>query len=49
MDLPAPPTATAVQRLYCPEVGDRAEILEGSDEEIAARITEILVEKGIIK
>jgi electron transfer flavoprotein beta subunit len=47
--LPTDATNTAVQRLYCPEVGERAEILEGSDEEVAARITEILVEKGIIK
>ena len=49
VELPANLTNSAVQRLYCPEVGERAEILEGSDDEVAARITEILVEKGIIK
>ena len=44
----APPTAT-VSRLYAPEVGERAEMLEGSEDEIASRIVEILAEKGLLK
>jgi electron transfer flavoprotein beta subunit len=45
------PTAAtvAVARLYPPESGERAEILSGSDEEVAARIAKILAEKGLIK
>lgn len=38
-----------VSRLYPPEAGERAEILSGSDGEIASRIAQILAEKGLIK
>ncbi|MBN2474639.1 MAG: hypothetical protein JXB62_08520 [Pirellulales bacterium] len=38
-----------VQRMYHPAAGERAEMLEGSEEEVAAKIAEILVEKGILK
>lgn len=38
----------AVQQLSPPEVGERAEMLTGSAEEVAARIAEILAEKGVI-
>jgi len=38
----------AVQQMSPPEVGERAEILTGSAEEVAARIAEILAEKGVI-
>lgn len=38
-----------VRRLYPPEVGERAEILKGSEEEVAAKIAGILVEKGLLK
>jgi electron transfer flavoprotein beta subunit len=38
-----------IQQLYPPEVGTGAEILKGSDEEIANRIIQILEEKGVIK
>lgn len=41
--------ATTVLRMYPPEVGERAEMLEGSEEEVAAKIVEILVEKGLVK
>jgi electron transfer flavoprotein beta subunit len=41
--------AVKVVRMYPPEKGERAEMLEGSEEEVAARIAEILVEKGILK
>lgn len=38
-----------VTRLYHPEAGERAEMLQGSEEDVAARIVEILAEKGVIK
>lgn len=41
--------ATTVQRLYPPEVGERAEMIEGSEEEVAGRLVEILAEKGLLK
>ncbi len=44
----AEPVAT-VQRMYHPEVGERAEMLEGSEQEVAQRIVEILAEKGVVK
>ena len=39
----------AVCRLYPPESGSRAEILSGSESEIAGRIVEILAEKGVLR
>jgi electron transfer flavoprotein beta subunit len=38
-----------VCRLYPPVSGSRAEMLSGSETEIAARIVEILAEKGLVK
>jgi electron transfer flavoprotein beta subunit len=40
--------ALAVERMYKPEVASRAQMLEGSSEEIAAQIAGILAERGII-
>jgi len=39
----------SVRRLYPPAPTTRAEMLSGSEEEIAARIAEILAEKGLVK
>jgi electron transfer flavoprotein beta subunit len=39
----------SISRLYPPESGSRAEMLSGSVDEVAARITEILAEKGLVK
>ena len=39
----------SVCRLYPPASGSRAEMLTGSEAEVAARIAEILVEKGLVK
>ncbi|MBN2294777.1 MAG: hypothetical protein JXM70_20275 [Pirellulales bacterium] len=38
-----------ITRIYAPEVGERAEMLEGSESEVAERITEILLERGVLK
>lgn len=40
---------STVSRLSKPEAGGRAEILEGSSEEIAERLTAILGERGLLK
>ncbi len=47
--VPAAPPAVRVSRLYPPAVGTRAEMLGGSAEEVAARIVEILAEKGLVQ
>jgi electron transfer flavoprotein beta subunit len=39
----------AIKRLSPPAAGQRAEILQGSEAEIAARIAEILADKGLVK
>ena len=39
----------AIERLYHPAAGERAEILGGSAEEVAAKIVNILKEKGVVK
>jgi electron transfer flavoprotein beta subunit len=47
----APPesaNAIAVERMYKPEVAGRAQMLDGSPEDISARIASLLVERGII-
>jgi electron transfer flavoprotein beta subunit len=41
--------AVTVRRMYHPDAGGRAEMLEGTTEVVAARIAEILVEKGVVK
>ena len=38
-----------VARMYLPETGKRAEMLDGPAEDVAGRILEILAEKGLIK
>jgi electron transfer flavoprotein beta subunit len=43
------PLASTVRRLARPEAGGRAEILEGSPEEVAARLHAILAERGLVK
>ncbi|MGD0897418.1 MAG: hypothetical protein ABR915_06245 [Thermoguttaceae bacterium] len=47
--VPAPASAVAVERLHHPAAGQRAEILEGPVEDVAARILSILKEKGVCK
>jgi len=41
--------AVTVRRMYPPETGEGAEMISGSEADVAARIVEILVEKGVIK
>jgi electron transfer flavoprotein beta subunit len=43
------PLASTVRRLARPEAGGHAEILEGSPEEVAARLHAILAERGLVK
>jgi electron transfer flavoprotein beta subunit len=45
---PEAPVAVAVERMYKPEVAGRAEMLEGSPEEVAARIVAVLAERGLV-
>jgi hypothetical protein len=45
---PDPARALAVERMYKPEVAGRAQMLEGTPEDVAARITGLLAERGII-
>ncbi len=47
--VPEVESGVAVARLYFPEKGEHAEMLEGSEEEVAERIAELLVEKGVVK
>lgn len=49
-EVPEPESAVQLQieRLYKPEPAGRAQILEGSADEIAERLAEILAERGII-
>lgn len=46
---PAVATGAVVRRMYAPEAGDRAEMLTGSAEEVAAKIAGLLAEKGLLK
>lgn len=48
-EMPSLESTIQLNRLYPPEVGERAEIIEGTAEEIAAKIAEILHQKGILK
>ena len=43
------PTGTVVRRLYAPEAMSHAEMLEGGADEVAARIIEIVRERGLVK
>jgi electron transfer flavoprotein beta subunit len=47
--VPDASSAVTVQRLYHPAAGQRAEILEGPPEDVAAKIAGILKEKGVCK
>jgi electron transfer flavoprotein beta subunit len=49
-DLPPPevPKALEVERMYKPEAAGRAEMLDGTPEEVANRLAGILAERGII-
>ncbi len=38
----------SVERMYPPQVAERAEMLEGSEDDVAARLVEILAEKGVV-
>ncbi len=42
-------SAATIDRLYHPAVGERAEMLDGSAEDVAAKIAGILKEKGVLK
>lgn len=42
-------TGTTVRRLYAPESTSHAEMLEGDADEVAARIMEIVRERGLVK
>jgi electron transfer flavoprotein beta subunit len=44
-----PQSLASVCRLYPPPAGSRAEMLSGSEAEVAARIAEILAEKGLLQ
>jgi len=52
-ETPAPdvdaPTGTVVRRLYAPESTSHAEMLEGGPDDVAARIMEIVRERGLVK
>ncbi|MBN1909663.1 MAG: hypothetical protein JW818_07990 [Pirellulales bacterium] len=41
--------AVVVRRMYHPEPAERAEMLVGSEAEVAGRIADILIERGIVK
>lgn len=43
------PTGTVVRRLYAPESTSHAEMLQGGPDEVAARIIEIVRERGLVK
>ncbi len=48
-ELPAPALLASVRRLYPPVTGSRAQMLTGSETEVATRIAEILAENGLVK
>jgi hypothetical protein len=43
-----PSGAPSVSRMFEPEAGERATMIEGDEEEIAARLVEIFQEEGIL-
>lgn len=45
---PSAPSPLSLEQMYKPEVAGRAEMLEGSPEEVAGRITAILAERGLV-
>jgi len=46
---PSVPRGFEVRRMFKPEVAGRAELLEGSPEEVARRLKELLKEKGLVR
>jgi len=49
MPIPASESWLTVRRLYPPAVSGRAQMLAGSVEEIADRMAQILLEKGLLR
>ena len=49
IDAPGPGAGLTVQRMYPPEQSDRAEMLVGTDDEIADRIIELIRERGLLQ
>ena len=47
-DIPDDAGAAAVVRMYLPEAGERAEIIEGDEEEVATRLVELFEQAGIL-
>jgi electron transfer flavoprotein beta subunit len=47
--VPEPEPLVAIRRMYSPESASHAEMIEGSAEEVAARLAAILAEKGLLK
>ena len=47
--VPGGASLLTIRKLYPPASGSRAEILAGSESEVAARIAAILTEKGVVK
>jgi len=49
-DLPAPdrPIQLDIERMYKPEAAGRAEMFEGSPEEVADKLVEVLAKTGVI-
>ncbi|MCX7826219.1 MAG: electron transfer flavoprotein subunit beta/FixA family protein [Verrucomicrobiae bacterium] len=45
---PETPGVLAVEKMYKPEVAGRAEMIEGSPEEVAGKIVAILAERGLV-
>jgi electron transfer flavoprotein beta subunit len=46
---PAMAPEITISRIYAPEVGERAEMLVGSESEVAGSIADILIERGVLK
>lgn len=49
VEAPEIASGVSVERMYLPDVGERAEMLEGSPEEVARKLVELLAEKGLVK
>ncbi len=49
VSLPASAPVAIIRKLYPPTAGSRAQMLAGAETEVAARIAEILAEKGLVK
>ncbi|MFV2039683.1 MAG: electron transfer flavoprotein subunit beta/FixA family protein, partial [Acidimicrobiales bacterium] len=46
---PTPSTGLTVRRMYPPEQSDHAEMLEGGEEDVAARIIELVRDRGLLQ